>query len=294
MDEDKTFVAISSNRYSPEMKETLYEIGLLYEEFVVGYLGPRFTNYAEQTLHYRLQRGKNIVIFNWKQNYYYETSNYFTKDFLAKQFNSTEYISRFKEILEDIRNEKLKPVFASEPIPEINNTLQKIVGKTYKNFINDEEKDVIVLYTREGCEHCANFFPVFQNFASECSNEDFLKFGYIDITKNSCEGGFPFMEGVPHVRIFPMRNKRDDDSLREGFNRESLIRFVNICGSKKLSVKEPDFDRKAVSQELMKLVYRSQSFPLIEKEKLKKYLQKVLGTNETSSSNENNPQFDEL
>lgn len=291
--EEKTLVVISSNRYSDEMKEILYKVGKMHPSFVFGFLGPRLAAYAEQTLNQRFNRGKNVAIFNWKENFYYNTSTYFTKEYLSRPINSSSFIDKFNSLLNDIEMNILKPMYASESIPETNTTIQKLVGKTYKYYINDREKDVVVLYERADCEHCAEFLPIFANFAKECENEKFIKFGYIDVTKNSFEGRYPFMDGVPHVRIFPMRNKTDDDCLREGFDRTSLIRFINLCGSQKLSIEEPEVDRMKLKQDLLKLVYRSPNYPEIEKEKLKKYLEKVSNSFAKDSTQTTN-EFDEL
>ena len=278
VESDETIVAISSNRYTEEMKNILFKIGEKYEEFIVGFLGPRLTSFPEELLGKRLKRGKNVVVFNWKNNFFYETESFFSETFLKQPINEDQYFAKFSGLLDSILNGTLKAKYVSEPVPENKEKgVQKVVGKTYEAFINDETKDVVMLYIRENCPHCTKFEKIFKEFVEECDKEgvDWIKFGQIDITKNSCETEYPFMTGVPSVYIFPMNNKSNECALYGRKDREGLLRFINRKGTKTLPMKEATPDKRKTQIEMLGLIQSINNYPMKEQAKIKNYIKEL-------------------
>ena len=292
IESDEIIVCIATNRYSDPLKECLYEVGAKYDEFIVGFLGPRLFSFPEELMNKRLQRGKNVLVFSWKNNFYYDTSSVFSQDFLKLPFNQSEYMKKFDILLQDILHGKIQPTYVSEPIPqENNNSVSKVVGKTYSYFINDPNHDTLVFFMREDCAHCAHFEKVFKDFADECrqNNLDWLKFGEIDITKNSCETPYPFMTGVPLVYIFP-KNISNRDWLKGGKDRMSLIRFINRRGSSELPFFEEPLDSKKSQMEMVNLISTMRNYPPKEQNLIRRYvmeLGKELGINKSPEQLEN-------
>ena len=121
----------------------------------------------------------------------------------------------------------------------------------------DKNFDVLVLYKRESCQHCSDFYPVFEKFAEEClvkENLDFLKFGFIDIDKNASPKKFPFMIGVPHVHFFPAKNKSDDRPLRGERNRDSLIRLIKENSDREIPFEAKPVDKSQLAMEMMQML----------------------------------------
>ena len=276
IESDETIICIASNRNHELYKDLLFDIGYQYEEFLVGYLGPRLYSFPEEIMGHRLPRGRNILAFNWKHNYYYDTTKIFPKSFLQEKFDLNLYKEKIHQLIEDIHSGKNKPIYASEEIPDDNDkkTVKKVVGKTYSDFINDNQHDTIILYMREDCKHCSEFESVFNNFADECYQENltWLKFGQIDITKNSCEIDFPFIVGVPTVYVFPKDNKTNIDWLHGKLDRNSLIRFINRRGSQKLPFEEEKIDKRKAQLEMFQLISNIGKYPEKEQNMIRRYV----------------------
>jgi hypothetical protein len=153
----------------------------------------------------------------------------------------------------------------------------------------DGTADVVVLYKRQNCPHCDKFFPEFEAFAAECQNLPFLKFGCIDVSKNSTDIPFPYMPGVPHVYIFPARNKTGGDALRSSRDKDGLVQFIKKFGTNEIPFEVPPPDKKKVAMELFQVLISAKNMPEKEQIKAMEYIQEMselVGINTTAPRDE--------
>ncbi|KAK8878114.1 hypothetical protein M9Y10_004878 [Tritrichomonas musculus] len=279
--QDDIVVALICDDFDENEKEYLYQIGIRYPNFIVGY-GNEVSDHIQKFNHPpNGDSSHEIVIFNLPQGIYYNASSYFAK-LSTLPFNVENWVAATTRMLNDIENGKLEPTYLTEdpPDPTENDPyVSKIVGSTYESFIMDSERDVIVLYKRENCPHCTKFFPQFSKFAKECSdlNLTFLKFGFIDISKNSASIKFPYMPGVPHVQIFPAKNKTDDNPLRGGRDKNALMRLVKTYSSftDLIPFAAPLPDKSQIALEMMQMLFSAKDMPEEEKIKTFMYIDKI-------------------
>lgn len=249
----------ADNLYLQE-REFLYNISQAFPNLTIGY-GHNLEDYVLSfipgisgcELH-------QILVFNYQKKYYYDPTEYFGQ-FYDDVFDLEKWIVAMTRMLTDVNNQRLKPIYISEIIPPDENqtTVIQVVGHTYEDFVMDDSHDVIMLYRVESCPHCIAFFEIFEAFANECkeANLDFLKFGWIDIDYNASPLPFPFMLGVPHVRIFPAHNKANNRSIIAGRDRDALIRLIFDNTNHQLPFVYPPPDFNLIHNELYQYLMAS-------------------------------------
>jgi thiol-disulfide isomerase/thioredoxin len=73
----------------------------------------------------------------------------------------------------------------SEEAPKNNGKPVKvIVGKSFKELILDNEKDVLVLFYAPGCGHCKSFAPIYEKAAEVLSVNPNVVIAKCDGTRN--------------------------------------------------------------------------------------------------------------
>lgn len=279
-DEDIVFAMIC-DEFGDQERDFLYELGMRYDDFVIGY-GNQVSDYLEKFNHpLNGDAQHEIIVCNFPKGYFYNASTYFGH-FHNLPFDTRNWVSASCKMLNDIKSGKLQPTFLTEdpPDPSENNPyVPKIVGTTYEQFIMDPEHDVVILYKRDNCPHCTKFFPVFSAFAKECSdaNLTFIKFGFIDISRNAANIPFPYMPGVPHVEFFPANNKTDHSPLRMGRDRNSLIRMIKLYSnhSEEIPFEIPPIDKSQLAAEMVQMLFGAKDMPEEEKVKALLFMDKM-------------------
>lgn len=291
-DPDQIVAGLVSSDLTEEHRDFLFELGSRFPGFIVGWVGDDIMPYVEQVTHEEYVGHPLFVVFNADAGKHWNPSEWFTPQFLQQDFNVDAWVNAASRMLKKIESGELEEEYLSEEAPEPNDDVcQKVVGTTYKDFVLDETKDVVMLYKRQNCPHCDKFFPEYKYFAEECkkSGLDFLKFGYIDVSKNSAEIRYPYMPGVPHLYIFPMHNKTGGDALRGGRDRDGLIRWLKRYASKEIPFEAAPLDKTKIAVELFQLLFTAKDMPPEEQAKAMMYIQEqseLLGiANKTGESN---------
>jgi thiol-disulfide isomerase/thioredoxin len=278
-------------------QDFLFEIGTRFPRVCVGWAGEDVVPYIEQVLGDK-PATPDVVVFNFDKMIHYNTSEFFTKSLLEAPFFVDQWISASARMLSQIESGELNPIFVSEEEPaEQPNLVQKIVGTSYPEFVLDDSKDVVVLYKRQDCPHCEEFLPVLEAFAYECREAglDFLKFGHIDVTKNSAVIGFPYMPGVPHCYIFPANNKTGGDCLRGGRDRDGLIRWLKRFASQAIPFESGPLDKAKGAMEVFQMLMTMKDMPEGEQMKAMAYMEEMTALLDKDKQNSmNEPAADEL
>lgn len=270
--------ALTSRDLYFEHKDFLYQLADKYPDFIIGYLDPYYYKFAMPAFGIDFKERLDMHFFNFERKFYIDSSDIFTDEFLNQTFDVQKWFDAASKFLDSVKKGERKKIFASEPVPEKQEgNIEILVGKTYEDFINDTKHDSIVLFYREDDKKSTDFLPVYENFSIECKKAgyDFLKFGRINVVNNAAPIDFPWMPNLPHIEIFPMKNKSAHDMLRGTLKRDNFIWFIQHTASKpiKLEFKLPTQDE--LKQEIMNVIMRTSRMKPEDNAKLLNWLKEI-------------------
>ncbi|KAL6952694.1 Protein disulfide isomerase-like 1-4 [Sarracenia purpurea var. burkii] len=118
-------------------------------------------------------------------------------------------LHRIKSFAEDFLEDKLKPFYKSDPIPQTNDGDVKIVvGDNFDEIVLDESKDVLLEIYAPWCGHCQALEPIYNKLAKHLRAIDSLVIAKMDGTTN--EHPRAKADGFPTLLFFPAGNKSFD------------------------------------------------------------------------------------
>ncbi|XP_015935760.2 protein disulfide isomerase-like 1-4 [Arachis duranensis] len=118
-------------------------------------------------------------------------------------------IDKIKAFGEDFLQDKLKPFYKSDPVPESNDGDVKIVvGNNFDEIVLDESKDVLLEIYAPWCGHCQALEPIYNKLAKHLRGIDSLVIAKMDGTTN--EHPRAKSDGFPTLLFFPAGNKSFD------------------------------------------------------------------------------------
>ncbi|EOY34347.1 Disulfide isomerase L-2 isoform 2 [Theobroma cacao] len=92
---------------------------------------------------------------------------------------------KIKAFGDDFLEDKLKPFFKSDPIPETNDEdVKVVVGNNFDEIVLDESKDVLLEIYAPWCGHCQAFEPTYNKLAKHLRGIDSLVIAKMDGTTN--------------------------------------------------------------------------------------------------------------
>ncbi|XP_021278149.1 protein disulfide isomerase-like 1-4 [Herrania umbratica] len=110
---------------------------------------------------------------------------------------------------DDFLEDKLKPFFKSDPIPETNDEdVKVVVGNNFDEIVLDESKDVLLEIYAPWCGHCQAFEATYNKLAKHLRGVDSLVIAKMDGTTN--EHPRAKSDGFPTILFFPAGNKSFD------------------------------------------------------------------------------------
>ncbi|KAL1817111.1 hypothetical protein DCAR_0521526 [Daucus carota subsp. sativus] len=135
---------------------------------------------------------------------------YTGNDDARKFFLSGEVtVENIKAFGEDFVEDKLKPFYKSDPIPETNDGDVKIVvGNNFDELVLDESKDVLLEIYAPWCGHCQSLEPTYNKLAKHLRSVESLVIAKMDGTTN--EHPRAKSDGFPTLLFFPAGNKSFD------------------------------------------------------------------------------------
>ncbi|XP_020584852.1 protein disulfide isomerase-like 1-4 [Phalaenopsis equestris] len=114
-----------------------------------------------------------------------------------------------KVFAEDFLEDKLKPFYKSDQIPETNHGDVKIVvGNIFDEIVLDESKDVLLEIYAPWCGHCQALEPTYNKLAKHLRGIDSIVIAKMDGTTN--EHPRAKSDGFPTLLFFPAGNKSFD------------------------------------------------------------------------------------
>ena len=147
------------------------------------------------------------------------------------------------KFVDDWHNKKLKPFLKTEDEPEENDgDVFVVVGKTYKKYVIDNDKDVVVYFYAPWCEHCQKFYPKYEKLARKLKKKNpNLLMTKIDSTENDIEY-FP-VNKYPTIKFYP-GNAKNKDPIHF-YNKQTIIDLLNLIKEKAYhKINDEDYDIK--------------------------------------------------
>ncbi|XP_028757057.1 protein disulfide isomerase-like 1-4 isoform X1 [Neltuma alba] len=116
---------------------------------------------------------------------------------------------KIKAFGEDFLEDKLKPFYKSDPVPDNNDGDVKIVvGDNFDEIVLDESKDVLLEIYAPWCGHCQALEPTYNKLAKQLRGIESLVIAKMDGTTN--EHPRAKADGFPTLLFFPAGNKTSD------------------------------------------------------------------------------------
>ncbi|KAK3027181.1 hypothetical protein RJ639_042447 [Escallonia herrerae] len=132
-----------------------------------------------------------------------------TDDGKKYTLNDEVTLDKIKAFGEDFIEDKLKPFYKSDPLPETNDGDVKIVvGNNFDEIVLDESKDVLLEIYAPWCGHCQALEPTFNKLAKHLRGIESLVIAKMDGTTN--EHPRAKADGFPTLVFFPAGNKSLD------------------------------------------------------------------------------------
>ena len=219
------------------------------DNITIGFIDRPLHQIANITNGGSIQRIPSIVLFSNIKREYYSIPDEINQNFYeGKTLEAAEKIKKYL-------NNLPKPLEPSEEIPTSQTgDIIKIVGKTHDSFALDPSKDSLIMYVSVNNIQTQKFYRVFQEVANEylsSPENDKIQFGVINATLNSAT--FPSMAVLPHIEIYPSRNKTDHMTFYGQSTRDEYVRFINENGSFDYSVKAPEATKNDLSLEIVQI-----------------------------------------
>jgi protein disulfide-isomerase A1 len=150
---------------------------------------------------------------------------YFENDFTA---------DNIKAFVDDFLAGKLTASFKSEPIPAdpYDDNVRIVVGKNWKEIVEDPNTDVLIEYYAPWCGHCKALAPVFSSLGKKLRNVSGLVIAKMDSTANEVDG--LNIQGFPTIKFYPKGKKnspvdysgeRTEDGFIDYLKRHSSANF---------------------------------------------------------------------
>ncbi|KAF5751541.1 protein disulfide isomerase-like 1-4 [Tripterygium wilfordii] len=118
-------------------------------------------------------------------------------------------LDNLKAFGEDFIEDKLKPFYKSDPIPETNDGDVKIVvGNNFDEIVLDESKDVLLEIYAPWCGHCQALEPTYNKLAKHLRGIESIVIAKMDGTTN--EHPRAKSDGFPTILFFPAGSKSFD------------------------------------------------------------------------------------
>ena len=154
----------------------------------------------------------------------------FNKYKMNDEINESNIIKFFK----DWKDNKLEKVLKSEDIPKENNEpVYKIVSKSFKDEVINNDKDVLIKFYAPWCGHCKQLAPIYIDLAKKLSNNKKLLIAECDATANEFED--IEIKSYPTIKFWPgnAKNKPPID-FKGDRTVDGFIKFLNENASNKI------------------------------------------------------------
>jgi len=146
-------------------------------------------------------------------------------EFYTYRYEGELTADNIKKFIEQYKEGKVKRYLKSEEEPKENpGPVFKVVGKSFKKEVLDNDNDVLVKFHAPWCGQCKKLVPIFKSLAGDMKENKKLKFLEIDATKNDVEGHV--IKFYPTLKFFPGKDKSDVKVYNGDRTEDDLKKFI--------------------------------------------------------------------
>ncbi|VDL63596.1 unnamed protein product [Hymenolepis diminuta] len=147
--------------------------------------------------------------------------------------NTKVTVDSLKKFISDYNAGTLEEFIKSEAIPLEQEDVVKVVGKTFKDIVYDESKDVLIEFFAPWCGHCKALKPKYEQLAKKLSKEKNVVIAAIDATANTYPKEFE-IAGYPTLFWVSQGNKKKPVPYEGAREVDDLLKFVAKSATKEL------------------------------------------------------------
>lgn len=275
-EENLEYLVLITDQFKNEYHDIFYKLTKEYPEYKIGAVTSEGYPAIQVIISKSISYIPDLFLINPSEGYYYPNNNLFQN----KSLKSKSFASKIKCYINDIRAKKINPIYFSEELPQENNNtyVHKVVGLNYQEFIQDDNNDVVILYSPSFGPK--EVFDMFNEVALSLKGEK-IKFGIYDNIRNASPMKLPEFVQIPHIEIFPKGDKNNSKPMLSLMNKNGLYRFLKEYSKVNISVQNITQREAFKELETLRAVYEKLS------EKTQKLITKYIETNLSNISNTN-------
>ncbi|KAG0371310.1 protein disulfide-isomerase precursor [Gamsiella multidivaricata] len=146
-------------------------------------------------------------------------------------------IEKIKSLAEGVLEGTIEPSIKSEPIPETNDgPVKVVVANTYKEIVENQDKDVLIEFYAPWCGHCKNLAPIYEELGELYKGSDIV-IAKLDATANDLPSDVPFqIQGFPTIK-FRKAGSTEYVDYSGNRSKEDFVKFIGENAVNKFDVK---------------------------------------------------------
>ncbi|CAH8847090.1 unnamed protein product [Trichobilharzia szidati] len=135
-------------------------------------------------------------------------------------------LDSFLQFLHKFKEGSLSPYLKTEPLPSDETAaVKKLVALNFNEIVNDEKKDVMVVFHAPWCGHCQNLMPKYEEAAKKLKDESNVILAAMDATANDVPSPY-VVSGFPTIYFVPKAKKSSPIQYQGGRTTEDIIKYV--------------------------------------------------------------------
>ena len=134
-------------------------------------------------------------------------------------------IDHIKSFLHDFKAKALKPFLKSQEVPEQNEPVVVVVGKSFNDVVMDDNKDVLIEFYAPWCGHCKKLAPIWDEVAAKLKDVPNLVIAKFDSTANEVDG--LEIRGYPTLKFYPKGGKQNPLDFDADRDAEHIIEWLS-------------------------------------------------------------------
>lgn len=211
------------------VKEFMYKLGSNFKDFNFFLVNDKEAcDLVDKYYQNKFCHLTRLGIVDFKSHIAYNISTFIdTLELETDTFDYGKLVSNVSRLIYQVRNHAVPHFYMSEKIQNPSKSpLKRIVGLNYKEKIEENDTDVLVLYLKPKSSECSKAFTKFRSIADDalkCDDDDVnqtnttktcnkninthIRFYFIITGDNYVEGGFPTYPNEPAIFLFSALDK---------------------------------------------------------------------------------------
>jgi len=107
------------------------------------------------------------------------------------------------DFVKSVLNGKAEAFIKSEKIPKKQGNVVKVVGKTFRQIVEDDSKNVLIEFYAPWCGHCKSLAPIYEELGKEFKDDNSVVIAKMDSIANDITSPDYIVEGFPTIYFKP-------------------------------------------------------------------------------------------